>query len=262
VSDVNAPALRVDWRENEGARAGALRPLPTDAHIADVVRRRLAEDVLVGAQVPVVHVAEGLVALSGNVMDFRAEKAAVKDADRVRGVGQVADRMTVLPAVRESDATIEEQAQRSVDDDQAAPDAHDVQISTASAKVTLRGAVASPQEKALIEQDVEEVPGAVAVENDLQVAGYGQETHVVAPASMRERVNEAIFWDPRIGSDRVSVAVVPNGDVTLSGVVDSRGESRFAAEDATHAGAASVINHIGVAGAPVPPRPPQGSPAP
>jgi osmotically-inducible protein OsmY len=250
VGQVDADALRVDWRESDRARVAAQRPVPSDSHIADVVRRGLADDARVGARLPEVRVDQGVVTLSGDVMDFRAGKAAARDASGIRGVWRVDDRMTVVPAARESDATIEDQVQRSIYDDAAAPDARKVQITTANARVTLRGPVASPEERQMIENDAEEVPGVIAVDNDLQVQGYGPGTHAVSQASIRDRVVESVFWDPRIQGDKVATDVAPNGDVTLTGLVYSPEESRDASEDAVTAGAAHVSNHIRVAPSP------------
>jgi osmotically-inducible protein OsmY len=59
-------------------------------------------------------------------------------------------------------------------------------------------------------------------------------------------VIEAIFWDPRIGVDKVTVEVTPAGDVTLNGQVGSWGEAHAANSDAIKAGAARVDNRIRV----------------
>jgi hypothetical protein len=94
----------------------------------------------------------------------------------------------------------------------------------------------------VIESDAEKVPGVVAVENDLQVEGYGRQTHPAAPDSIRHRATQDIFWDPRVGTGKVSVDVAPDGDVTLNGVVDSWGGAQAARDDAIAAGAAHVID--------------------
>jgi osmotically-inducible protein OsmY len=250
ASDVDARLVRIDWRETDRARAGAEVPLPADAHIEDVVRRRLSGDARVGPRVPTVRVDNGVATLSGNVMSFRAGRAAVRDANGVRGVWRVDDLMTVAASRRESDVAIEDEVQRTLYNDPSTPDARNLQITTASAKVTLSGAVASPQEKTVIEGDVEAVPGVVAVENDVQVKGYSSATHAVPPGSIRERVREALFWDPRVGGGEIATDVTPNGDVTLTGLVYFWAEARAAGEDAVRAGAAHVVNHIHLAGAP------------
>ena len=250
VNDVDAHAVRIDWRENEQGRAGAQVPIPPDAHVADVLRRRLSDDARVGAQVPTVRVDNGVATLSGNVMDFRAGRAAAGDANGVRGVWRVDDRMTVAPAMRESDAAIEDEVQQTLYNDPTTPDARNLQITTLGAKVTLSGVVASPEEKRVIEGDVEELPGVVAVENDLRARGHDSVTHVLPIGSMRDRVREGIFWDPRISGGEVATDATPNGYVTLTGLVYSWGEARAAGEDALRAGAAHVVNHIHLAGAP------------
>jgi osmotically-inducible protein OsmY len=250
VNDVDAHAVRIDWRENEQARAAAAEPLPPDAHIADIVRRMLSDDPRVGAQVPTVRVGNGVATLSGSVLDFRAGRAAAGDANGVRGVWRVDDRMTVAPAVRESDAAIEDEVQQTLYNDPMTPDARNLQMTTLGAKVTLSGVVASPEEKTVIEGDVEEVPGVVAVENDLRVKGYDSATHALPLGSMGDRVREGIFWDPRIGGGEVTTAATPNGDLTLTGLVFAWSEARAAGEDALRAGAAHVDNRIRLAGAP------------
>jgi osmotically-inducible protein OsmY len=158
--------------------------------------------------------------------------------------------MTVAPAMRESDAAIEDEVQQTLYNDPTTPDARNLQITTLGAKVTLSGVVASPEEKRVIEGDVEELPGVVAVENDLRARGHDSVTHVLPIGSMRDRVREGIFWDPRISGGEVATDATPNGYVTLTGLVYSWGEARAAGEDALRAGAAHVVNHIHLAGAP------------
>jgi osmotically-inducible protein OsmY len=244
---VDLRGVHIDWRENLPALAVVERlPPPSDAHVADAVNRNLASDVRLDLQLPNVRAEKGVVTLSGNVMDFRAKKAASRDARHVTGVWRVEDVMTVLPAKRESDATVQKQVISSVYNDVAVPDARNVRIMTAGAKITLQGAVASLEEKKAIESDVEEVPGVVALDDELQVPGYGSGTHVVSAESLRHDVIEAIFWDPRVGFDKVSVDVTAQGDVTLNGLVGSWGEAHAATDDAVKAGAAHVDNRIRV----------------
>lgn len=244
---VDVRAVRVDWRENAPGRAMAerLQP-PTDGHVAEAVRQNLATDVRVDIQVPTVRVERGVVTLSGNVADFRAKSAAVRDARNVRGVWRVEDTMTVLPAKRENDATIQKQVMSSVYNDAAVPDARNVRIMTAGAKVTVQGAVGSLEEKQDIESDVEEVPGVIAVDNEVQVSSSAPDAHVASPDALRHDVTEAIFWDPRIGLDKVTAEVAPAGDVTLNGQVGSWGEAHAANNDAIKAGAVRVDNRIRV----------------
>ncbi|MGH7295963.1 MAG: BON domain-containing protein, partial [Polyangiaceae bacterium] len=250
AADVDSRGLRIDWRENERLRAATRRPPPTDDFIATAVRRRLSNDARVGAATPAVSAAQGVVTLSGTVGDFRADRAAVRDARRVSGVVRVEDRITVLPAKRQADATIEKQALRGIYEDVAAPDTRGVQVLVANAKVTLRGSVASPEDRRVIEDDVEEVPGVVAVQDDLKIRGYGPQTVVVPPDAVRSRVRESIFWDPRVGPGEVQVQGGHDGDVTLGGAVDTWQEARAAVDDAVRAGAAHVTDDLHVADAP------------
>jgi osmotically-inducible protein OsmY len=241
VTNVDAHAVVVDW-QSERVRVHDHVAPPSDAHIADSVRRWLANDATLGLQPPTVAVAHGVVTLMGNVVDFRAQKAAMRDAQRVLGVSAVVDHTTVIAARHESDAAIEAQAQENVYND--ASDAHAVTIATNDGRVTLSGAVASQAERASIEGDVEMVPGVTAVEDDLSVPGYVPETHLVAATSMKKRVVDSIFWDPRVDDRRVHVDVSAAGDVTLTGFVDTREAAQAATDDALRAGAAHVTDEL------------------
>ena len=195
VANVNADALRVDWLENQRVHATLPRPPPTDAAIADAVRRGLRSDVRLGAMMPSVSADHGLVTLTGPVIDRRAEVAADRDASRVRGVREVDDRMGG---------------------------------SSRNAPTQAEG-----------------VPGVVPVEDDSQVEGSRT---LIPPGKIEERARENIFWDPRIGHGPITVAVAPDGGVTLTGEVDTWGEALAADADALLAGAAQVTNHIRVVG--------------
>ncbi len=245
ATSVDANALRIDWRESTRARAMARQPLPADEQISAAVTRALADDVRVGVEVPLVSVEGGVVTLSGKVEDFRAGRAAVRDARLVSGVSRVDDTITVEAAKSQSDVTIQKQVLAGIYGDVAAADSQDVRVTTTMAKVTLRGTVATRKDKAVIEDDVEEVPGVVAVDNELQVRGNDA---FITPVALRRGVTEGIFWDPRIASpDPISVDASAEGDVTLTGHVGSWQEVRAAGDDAVAAGAAHVINNIQIA---------------
>jgi osmotically-inducible protein OsmY len=243
AATVDAGEVRID-ASAPAADLGADRPPPDDAHVADVLRRTLSGDPRLGGQAPSVRVQLGAVTLSGTVIDFRAKRAANRAARGVSGVVGVEDRMTVLPVKVESDASIQKQVLESVYSDTVVSDAPNVQITTQRARVTLRGRVASPEEREAIQTDAEEVPGVVAVDDSLEVEGYGRGTHAASAEAVRHDVIEAIYWDARVEVGRVQVSALADGSVTLSGTVDSASQSRAAAEDAIGAGAVHVENRI------------------
>jgi osmotically-inducible protein OsmY len=258
VTTVDTQALRVDWSENDRAMATAQQPPPSDQRISETIGRRLSDDGRVGAPFPTVHVDQGVTTLSGTVMDFRADKAAIEDTRGVRGVSRIEDRMTVVPAEHEGDAAIQALVLRSIYEDTTAPDSRNVRVTTVGARVTLEGPVASEVEQRELVYDVEGVPGVVAVDDRLQVQGYGTQTHPVQPGWLQHRIAECIWWDPRVGTNKVTVDVTPAGEATLSGTVDSAGEARAANDDAVRAGAAHVQDHLRVTGAPPPATAPPG----
>jgi len=104
VASVTAYDLRVDWLASAAARAIDQQSQPSDAHLSDVVRSRLSGDARVGGEPPVVSIDAGVVTLTGPVADLRAERAALSDAYRVRGVRRVVDHMADPPASAQGDA--------------------------------------------------------------------------------------------------------------------------------------------------------------
>jgi osmotically-inducible protein OsmY len=169
AAKVDARRLKVDSREAVNWRNSLPRAAPTDEALASAVARALSADVTLYDHPPTVRVEKGVVTLSGNVLDFRAARAAGRDASGVSGVQRVDDQATVAPAKWESDATIERQVLRGISDDVEASDARAVHVLTRNGKVTLRGTITSEEDRKVIEEDAEEEPGVVAVQNDLQV---------------------------------------------------------------------------------------------
>jgi osmotically-inducible protein OsmY len=244
ATSVDTAALRIDWRESTRGRAMALQPLPADGRISTAVKRALADDARVGVDAPGVSVEGGVVTLSGKVDDFRAARAAVRDARLVSGVSRVDDEVTVEPAKSQSDGTIQKQVLAGIYSDVAAAGSQDIRVTTTMAKVTLQGTVATLRDKAVIEDDVEEVPGVVAVNDDLHVRGNDA---FITPSTLQRGVSERIFWDPRIASPDSVAVDVSESTVTLTGRVDSWQAARAAGDDAVTAGAADVVNRLQVA---------------
>jgi osmotically-inducible protein OsmY len=248
VDEVQALSLQVDWSAATQARAGLPYSAPADSDLAAAVLRELGGDPRIGFPLPMVTATRGVVTLSGKVSDCRSRRAATNDADSVRGVLRVDVQMTVAPARRESDATIQQLVERTLLDDVETPDASHLQMTTSGAKVTLRGNVVSQEEKLLIASDVEGIPGVIGVEDDLHVQGAGAAADPPPPGALRTRVVEQMFWDARVDSSRVLTAVTPDGGVTLSGEVFSPQEERAAVADALGAGAFHVVDHLRIAG--------------
>jgi osmotically-inducible protein OsmY len=248
VDEVEALGLRVDWRAATQTRARLPHFAPTDSALAAAVLRDLGGDPRIGFPLPTVTATQGVVTLSGKVSDFRTRRAATDDAGSVRGVRRVDVQLTVTPARRESDATIQQMVERTLLDDVETPDAPHLQMTTSGAKVTLRGNVVSQEEKLLIASDVEAIPGVIGVQDDLHVQGAGAAADPPPAGALRTRVVEQMFWDARVDSSRVLTAVTPDGEVTLSGVVFSPQEERAAVEDAVGAGALHVVDHLRIAG--------------
>jgi hypothetical protein len=61
------------------------------------------------------------------------------------------------------------------------------------------------------------------------------------PADVKAAFEDYLYWDAMVQPDRVSIAVAPDGTATLTGTLDSWGETRAASRDAMRAGASRVV---------------------
>lgn len=250
-----------------------------DAQVSADVRNRLEHDARLDGAPVAVAVSRGTATLSGVVGSLFQHDAAVADAS-VSGVTNVnAGALRVdwfaneqVRAAEErtppTDATIAEAVRTALLTD-AEVGTVLPSVSVESSVVTLVGPVsdfpaaeaavrdayrvwgvrrvdarmALPEES--VASDVEGAPGVVDVQD--KGPGGGARPPLRSPQAIEDCVNENIFWDPRVGTGPVTVAVDRDGDVTLTGVVDTWGEVRAANADAVLAGAAHVTNRLRVA---------------
>jgi osmotically-inducible protein OsmY len=221
VSNVDADAVLVDWMENERLRPTVARPLPSGPAITHAVTLLLSRDERVGPQAPTVSYDAGKITLTGSVPDERARAAAEADARRARGVSRVDDQLAIVPV-----STLPLTA-------------GEVHVYTGGARPAGQGVAVA----------MGEAPQPVLVTDPLEDVISHRFAHAspsTAPADLGARVEDALTWDPRVGTDHVTVSVGADGNVTLSGRADTWGEARAADEDAARAGAPHVVNLIAV----------------
>jgi len=120
-----------------------------------------------------------------------------------------------------------------------------VNVDTQNGTVTLRGKVASAEEKRAAEEVAKAVEGVTGVKNDLQVVPAGERKAVSAKdGDLKDTVQKQIKQDARLKGADIDVRV-DNGVVTLMGDVKDIGARARASEVARSVpGVRSVKNEL------------------
>jgi osmotically-inducible protein OsmY len=219
VDQVDDNGVSVDWFAQNDQRRTANAPVRSDAEIAQAVKDAFRFDPRLKSLAPQVAVQNGLVVLSGIVESPKARGAAAGDAADTLGVWRVRDELLVEGSSKPADAELET-----------------IQVSSASGSVTLKGSVATGSERLDAVEEAATLPGVAEVEDDLTVTG--------PTTDLKARIEEWLFWDPRVDRSAVSVAVTPDGVTTLTGAVNAWSEMKAAGDDALRGGATRVVNQL------------------
>lgn len=206
-----------------------------DRDVTRAVERLLEHDTRVPAHRLKVSTVNGITSLTGNVPSLLAKERAVRDAQSVKGVLAVIDRITVRPQYR-PDAELEHDVRRALVLDPAT-DAYEVRADVHDGVVTLTGTVQSWVERQLAADVVKGVKGVKEVRNRLLVFYRGGRPDGEMEAEIEGRIATDAWL---IGSDldvRVSDA-----DVVLTGTVPSVMAKSRATLDAWVPGVESVDN--------------------
>lgn len=207
----------------------------TDAAIERDVETALASDPAADVYEIAVDVQDGVVKLSGTVDSSQERELARKVATGVRGVRGVDDDINVDYATDRPDAEIKREIEEAlhwsvyVDDNLISVEVND-------GKVELSGTVGSAAEHTTATSTAW-VAGVTDVDNsDLSVKGWardeklrGSKYAVKSENEIRDAINDALLYDPRVVSLNVDVDVI-GGTVTLRGEVDNLRAKRAARE--------------------------------
>jgi osmotically-inducible protein OsmY len=208
---------------------GAQEPM-SDGAISLAVTERIFDDAAVEDALIDVAVDEGLVTLTGQVTNLMAKERAQRLAETVKGVRAVINRLEVSPTARTDDALEADIVAALVADPVTETD--DIQVSVKDQEVTLTGTVESWGERTLAGRVAKQVNGVKDLKNSIAVR-----TAVARPDDEIEtEVEEILAWD----------VLVDDGEVRLTGTVDSWVEWQTAAENAYEGGAARVDNDLRV----------------
>lgn len=230
----------VDWRRGNGM--DRVRPKPrTDEQVRRAVLDALLFDPRVNSLKTNVRVVNGTVTLTGKVDNLAAKRAAERTAENTVGVFRVVNLLRVRPDERPSDAELAKRVLKTLERDPFL-DKYDLTASAVNGKVMLNGTVNKDVDKRRAEMIAADVAGVIAVQNNISVLDkwtYKDDLEI------KDNVRNQLWWSPFVDSDQVNIEV-ENGEVTLTGRVDTWFERRQATENALQGGAKIVWNKLRV----------------
>jgi len=145
------------------------KTVASDFDLRDAVQEELSWDPRVDDSRIRVAAKNAAIVLSGSVESYRQKRAAVRAAERIRGVKAVADEIQVVPpeSVRRKDAEIAAEIAREREWNTSFPPS--VAVEVANGNVTLRGQVRRSCERDEAAQAVRHLEGVRSVSNEIQV---------------------------------------------------------------------------------------------
>jgi osmotically-inducible protein OsmY len=205
----------------------------TDGGITFAVEQGLVAEKGVFPNYVDVTTTDGIVTISGTVIDLLAKDRSLKIAESIRGVRAVVDRLTVASQPRSDESIRNDVASALLQD--PATESYRVTVSVRNAVAILTGSVGSYTERQLVARIAKGIRGVKEVVNDVTIDYQAKRTDAQIAADVKSRLQ----WDIWIDEDLIKSAVRA-GKVILSGTVGSAiGKSR-AYDDAWVAGVASV----------------------
>lgn len=224
----------------------------SDGEISSDVSAALAAEPVAEPWEISVSAEDGVVTLAGVVEGFPEKWLAAKVAKGVKGVRGVENNIVVTNVIDRPDDELQTSISKRLAWDVRVDDAKiDVEVSDGAVRLT--GAVGSAHERRLAEQ-MAMIDGVRSVDaEDLEVRPAMSDAMRSSAArasltdsAVREGVEQAMFYDPRVFSREVDVRA-EDGVVTLSGTVETVKEKRAAAQDARNTrGVRRVINNLKV----------------
>lgn len=199
-----------------------------------------------------VHAANGVVTLTGTVAVLADKIEAQKKIDHGHGTPSVQNQITVNTPESMSDAELFSKLAKKLTYDRQGYGTlpfNSITLDVRGGVVTLGGEVVLPIDKESAVAIVTNQPGVRGLIDHLQVAPLSPNDNRI-----REAVFRAVYGAPQLNKYAINPAkpiriVVINGNVTLTGVVDNKGDREIAGIRANGVpGAFSVKNDLQVAG--------------
>jgi osmotically-inducible protein OsmY len=198
---LGTPSVRADQR-------------PNDVTIKRWVKDALWEDPRVESSHIGVSVSDAIVTLNGEVRNLAARKYSVREAEKIKGVRGVIDKMEVQRSGR-FDSDIADDVRTRLWDSSAL-NLRQLEVGVADGNVSLRGKVANWSEKQEAELLASEVRGVRQVNNELSIEYASRRPD----EAIRQDVVASIGRDVYLVGLPIDVSV-HDGTVTLSGAVGS-----------------------------------------
>jgi osmotically-inducible protein OsmY len=241
TTTVTVDDLKVEWWARDQMKRIYRTETPSDDEIRQAVKDAFLYDPRVLSFKPTVTVDGGVVTLRGEVDSLSAKRAAAGVAENTVGVWRVRNHLRVRPEGRPDDQELAERVRQAIGNDPYV-ERHEITVTVVNGKVYLYGDVDTDFEKEHAGDVAAGTKGVVDVRNSLAVR---QAYAWKSDAELRDDIEEELFWNPHVDTDRVTVTV-DDGAAILTGTVDSWYERYKAADEAREAGAKSVQNQLRV----------------
>jgi osmotically-inducible protein OsmY len=181
----------------------------------------------------------GIVTLSGTVDTLWKKQRAAELASEVIGVGDVVNRILVVPVENKRDKELAEQIAAAMSRNSAVR-LQEIDLKVKDGKVTLSGTATSENAREAAVETAQVTMGVTEVEDRLFVREPDVELYT--DLEIEAMVRDQLYWDSRVEEKQLDVEV-KEGVVTLSGHVDSAVEMRAAVNDARQIPSVRFVNN-------------------
>jgi osmotically-inducible protein OsmY len=228
----------------------------SDADARAAIRDAFAADPRVPRTTVDFDVKYGVVTLTGVVASLSEKLAATEDARRAIGVTAVVNQIQVRPWAASGSAGLEQGVLARLKQHPYV-DARNVRARADGTVIALDGSVGSEFERRTAERVAGAVAGVSEVKNQLAVAS-GRRNYR-DDEELRREVENALYWDRRVGDPKLTVGVV-GGVVTVRGEVPNAEVYDAILQDIFELSPARLVNELSLPARERPQRPnsPQG----
>lgn len=196
----------------------------------------------------------GVVTLAGKVDSWQERELAAEVAQGVRGVLAVNNNIAVTRQEKRRDAEIKADIRARLKNDELVDNAL-IDVKVNNGNVTLSGVVGSSAEKSQAITDAWVTGVETVTADNLQVERWARDPELrgdkytaLTDSDIREGVENALLYNPRVGSYNITTQV-NDGVVTLRGKVEDLNAKRAAAKEARNiVGVQKVENRLKVRG--------------
>jgi len=261
IDSVNAEELEVSVENRDPLMRKDKYVKKPDYQIIEAIQQTFLEDPRLFNHDIKVESVNGHVILSGSVDNLRAKKAAAQDVSYVVGVWKVENNIKVEPVSYPVEKTVADNVKMAIDQH---PFLNNYDITVEEhfdGTITLKGNVNYSFEKEHAEEIASRYMGVVDIANNIEVDKGIEFPYSVTPetteypvlkkpvikndAKIKEDIAYQLWWSPFVDRNQIDIKV-EDGNVTLSGTVNTALEMDYAVKNAYEGGAFNVINKLKV----------------